>query len=205
MSKSNIPSLREISRREKKLKEEIKRLKESAYKDELTKLYNRRGFKEEAEKFLKEAVAFQKYPGRRERFLVKNFALAVFDIDNFKRLNDVYGHQAGDEALKILGKLILARIRDIDVAARWGGEEFILGLIGANENDAYNIADDIREKIAETKFKYGKKNLKFTVSGGVADFNQTKNFEDLFKLADKAMYKAKKQGKNKIIKSSEIV
>ncbi|MEK7593474.1 MAG: GGDEF domain-containing protein [Patescibacteria group bacterium] len=187
-----------------KLKEEIKRLKESAYKDELSKLYNRHGFKEEAEKFLKEAIAFQKHPERRESFLVKNFALTIFDIDNFKQLNDTYGHQAGDEALKTLGKLILERIRDIDLAARWGGEEFILGLIGANENDAYNIADDIRKKIAETKFKYGKKILKFTVSGGVADFSQAKNFEDLFKLADKAMYKAKKQGKNKIVKSSKI-
>lgn len=186
-----------------KLKEEIKRLKESAYKDELTKLYNRHGFKEEAKKFLKETSAFQKYSGRRKAFLVKNFALTVFDIDNFKRLNDIYGHQAGDKALKIFGELILKKIRDIDLAARWGGEEFILGLVGANENDAYGIADDIRKKIVETKFKWNKKTLKFTVSGGVADFSQVKNFDELFKLADKAMYKAKKQGKNCVVKYSE--
>jgi len=187
-----------------KLKEEIKRLKESAYKDELTKLYNRHGFKEEAKKFLKEATAFQKYSKRRERFLVKNFALAVLDIDNFKRINDTCGHQAGDEALKIMGKFILARIRDIDIAARWGGEEFILALIGANEDDAYNIVDDIREKVAETKFKCGKKTLKFTVSGGVADFVQAKDFEGLFKKSDEALYKAKQTGKNKIVKASEL-
>ncbi|MEK7144057.1 MAG: GGDEF domain-containing protein, partial [Patescibacteria group bacterium] len=77
-----------------RLKKEIERLKEAAYKDELTRLYNRRGFKSEAEKFLKEIAAFKKYPNKRESFLVKNFGLIVFDIDNFKKFNDRYGHPA---------------------------------------------------------------------------------------------------------------
>jgi len=188
-----------------KLKKENKWLKELAYKDELTALYNRRGFKSEAEKFLKEVVAFKKMPEKRWSFLIKNFALVLFDIDNFKKLNDTYGHKTGDRVLKTLSSLILERIRDIDLAARWGGEEIILGLIGAHENDAYSIADDIRKKIAEKKFRRRNKSLKFTISGGVADFSQAKNFNDLFELADKAMYKAKRQGKNRIVKASEML
>lgn len=184
----------------KKLKKEIQKLKELAYKDELTGLYNRRGFKEEAEKFIKEVISFKKFPKRRKTFLLKNFSLVIFDIDNFKKLNDVYGHQAGDEALKILSKLILERVRDIDLVSRWGGEEIILGLVGADENDAYKIADDIREKISKTKFKWGRKNLSFTISGGAADFNRAKNFEELIRKVDEALYQAKKEGKNRIIK-----
>ncbi|MEK9150967.1 MAG: GGDEF domain-containing protein [Patescibacteria group bacterium] len=190
-----------------RLKKEIERLKEAAYKDELTRLYNRRGFKSEAEKFLKEIAAFKKYPNKRESFLVKNFGLIVFDIDNFKKFNDQYGHPAGDEVLKKLSGLILERIRDIDLAARWGGEEIVVGLVGASEKDAFNIAEDIREKLTRQKFNWQGEKLGFTVSGGVADFDEDKklkNFDELFDLADKALYAAKERGKNRIVKSSDL-
>lgn len=186
-----------------RLKNEIKKLKELAYKDELTNLFNRRGFKEGAEKFIKEVISFRQYPEKRKSLLVKNFSLVIFDIDNFKKFNDYYGHQAGDQVLKILSKLILERVRDIDVVARWGGEEIILGLVGANENDAFHVAEDIRKKVAETKFKWRKKTLRFTISGGVAGSGGVKKFDDLFLRADQALHQAKKEGKNLIIKSKE--
>lgn len=191
----------------KKLEKEIERLKDLAYKDELTGLYNRRGFKSEAKKFLKEIAAFKKYLNKRESFLIKNFGLIVFDIDNFKKLNDRYGHPAGDEVLKKLSGLVLERVRDIDLAARWGGEEIAIGLIGADENDAFNIADDIRQKLAQTKFSWHDEKIGFTVSGGVADFDgekKLKSFDDLFELADKALYEAKEKGKNCVVKSSDL-
>jgi len=176
-----------ISQKIKKLEKEIKKLRELAYKDELTKLYNRHGFKE-----------------KRKKSSIKDFSLIVFDIDNFKKLNDKHGHPAGDEALKFLSNLILKRVRDIDVVARWGGEEIIVGLIGASENNAYNVADDIREKLEKNKLIYHRQKISFTVSGGVADFDKNKDFEHLFHCADRALYKAKKMGKNRIVRYTDL-
>ncbi len=193
-----------ISQKNKQLEKEIKSLRELVYKDELTKLYNRRGFKEEAGKFINQIIASKKYQEKRKSILFKNFSLIVFDIDDFKKLNDRHGHNAGDEGLKFLSNLILERVRDIDVVARWGGEEIIVGLIGASENDAYNIADDIRGKLEKSRLSYHGQKLGFTISGGVASFDKTKDFEHLFRCADKALYKAKKKGKNKIIKYSNL-
>lgn len=178
------------------LEAEIKRLKELAYKDELTGLFNRRGSKKESQKFIKEVVAYKNVKEKRESFIVSNFSIIVFDIDNFKKINDKHGHTAGDRALKNLAKLIQERVRAIDLVARWGGEELVVGLVGADEKDAFNIADDIREKV--------EKNFNFTVSGGVAAFDHARNFEELFEKADKALYKAKRSGKNKIIKFSDL-
>ena len=186
------------------LKEEVSRLKELAYKDELTRLYNRHGFSEEVQKFLKEIISFKKFPERRDSFIVKSFSLIVFDIDNFKKLNDTYGHQAGDEALKMVGGIIMESVRNIDLAARWGGEEIVLGLVGASEDDAFRIADDIRKKIMSAKIKWKSKTISLTISGGVAGFDTAEHFDDLFHLADKALYKAKKDGKNIIIKSGNL-
>lgn len=185
-----------IALTKKQLEKELKRLRELAYKDELTGLFNRRGFKEESARFLAEVTKFRKQPERRESFVVKNFGLILFDIDNFKKLNDTYGHEAGDKALQKLAAIIAERVREIDIVSRWGGEEIIVGLVGAAERDAYNIAESIREKV--------KKETKFTVSGGVVSFDEAHNFDKLFELADKALYKAKNSGKNKIIKASSL-
>ncbi len=187
----------------KALEREIQKLRDLAYKDELTHLFNRRGFKEVSSKFLKEAIASKKYKDKRKSVIVENFSLIVFDIDNFKKVNDTYGHDAGDEAIKKLGEIIMERVRSIDVVARWGGEEFIVGLVGANEHDAYVVADDIREKIEKVKINWKNKKFHFTVSGGVASLNG-KGLEELFNFSDKALYKAKKTGKNKIVKFGEL-
>lgn len=187
----------------KKLKREIRLLKEIAYKDELTKLYNRRGFKAETEKFIHEVILHKKRSEMRKSFLIKNFSLILFDIDNFKHLNDSHGHSAGDAALKFLAELILKRVRDIDIVARWGGEEIIIGLVGADENDAYKIADGIRKKLAGEKMGFHKQKISFSISGGVSSFDGAEDFDHLFKNADEALYKAKKLGKNRIIKYIE--
>jgi diguanylate cyclase (GGDEF)-like protein len=193
-------SKREIAR----LKREIARLKELVNKDELTSLYNRRGFKDESGKFISQLVVSPKFKEKRKSFVIKNFSLIIFDIDNFKKLNDKYGHLVGDEALKFLARLIGERVRDIDIVCRWGGEEIVVGLIGASEKDAFNVADDIREKLERRFLKWKNKKIKFTVSGGVASFDKVKNLEELFHRADEAMYRAKKLGKNRIIKYSDL-
>lgn len=187
----------------KALEKEIQKLRELAFKDELTHLFNRRGFKETSSKFLKEVQASKRFKDKRKSVIVDNFSLIVFDIDNFKKVNDLYGHDAGDEAIKKLGEIILERVRSIDVVSRWGGEEFVVGLVGANEHDAFVVADDIREKLEGTKIIWQKKKFHFTISGGVAGLNG-KDLDGLFSSADKALYKAKNTGKNKIVKFSEL-
>ena len=181
------------------LKEEIALLKEIANKDELTRLYNRRGFSEEAQKFIGEIIGAKTKGNRRGSLLIRNFSLVVYDIDDFKKINDTYGHQAGDEALRLLAKIIRENVRDIDVVARWGGEEMIVGLVGASANDAVKIADDIRKKIGELSLAWEGKEVKFTISGGVADLDKSESFEELFHRADKAMYRAKEAGKNQVL------
>ncbi len=176
------------------LKAEIERLKVLTNKDELTGILNRRGFKDEVGQFLSEVSGFKDHPERRKSLVIKDFSLVIFDIDDFKKINDTYGHQVGDGALQFLSKLILDRAREIDLVARWGGEEIIVGLPGADIDDAFNFAEDVRKKLENSEFE-----VKFIVSGGVAGFHEAGEFESLFKNADTALYEAKNSGKNKVV------
>lgn len=188
----------------KELEEEVAQLKELAYKDELTNLYNRHGFREESSKFINEVKGYLENPSRRKNFLVKSLSLVIFDIDNFKKINDTYSHQAGDAILKLMSKIIKDMTREIDMAARWGGEEIIVGLVGSDEENAYKVADGIRKKIEEVTVDWEGEKIKFTVSGGVASFAEAKDFDTLFHNADEALYKAKQTGRNKIVKASDL-
>lgn len=178
-----------------KLKKEIECLKELVYHDELTGLLNRRGFIDGAKKFLGALEGRNPFKERKS-FLIKNFGLIFFDIDHFKKLNDKCGHSVGDEALKLLAGIIKTRIRDIDMASRWGGDEIVVGLVGASKKDAFRIAENIRENLLDKQIIYHKTKIRFTVSAGVADMLHAHDFESLFDLADKALYKAKRLGKN---------
>lgn len=176
-----------------KLRKEIKRLQKLAHHDELTGLLNRHGFRESAEKFLGVLSQDQK---RRKSLILQNFGLVLFDIDYFKRINDAYGHAAGDETLRLFAKIVKERIRDIDIVGRWGGEEIVLGLVGASARDAFNVAEDIRKNLLDHSFNYKRKRISFTVSAGIVDVKKSKNLNTLLDLADKALYKAKKLGRN---------
>src|SRR3989338_1105128 len=179
------------------LKAEIEKLKTLTNKDELTGILNRRGFKEEIKQFIGEVSSFNDHQERRRSLVISNFSLVLFDIDDFKKINDIHGHQVGDKALQFLSKLILDRAREIDLVARWGGEEIVVGLPGAGAGDAFNFAEDVRKKLENSQSEDG---VRFTVSGGVACFDEVEDFENLFKNADIALYEAKNSGKNKIIK-----
>ena len=180
------------------LKRKIRQLEKLVYKDELTKVYNRRGFLDLTKKILKEVSNSLKYE-RRKKFIIKNCSLILFDIDDFKKINDNFGHDAGDKALKILVNEIKKRIRDLDIIGRWGGEEIIVLLIGADKEHAFHIVDYIRKKIENKKIKQKNKYINLTVSAGVSDFSREKDFEKVFELTDKALYKVKQTGKNKVV------
>lgn len=159
-----------------------------ATRDGLTGLYNIRHFTLLIEAELKN-VSLYKF---------RHLSVVMFDIDNFKHLNDTYGHQAGDTILREFSKIIQAKCRQIDVVARYGGEEFIVMLSGAAAEDAASVAEKIREAIAERKFRFGADTYSTTISMGVAQYSNEKTKDELIEKADKALYRSKNTGKNRV-------
>lgn len=183
----------------KKLKAEIERLKSLAFEDELTGLINRRALKKHFEPFVQNACHFG---NTRKDFSMSSAAMIFIDLDNFKVLNDKYGHEKGDEALKVISSKLKESVRGTDEVARWGGEEFVVLLLGADEEQAYKIAEEMRVLIKEAGKGYG-----LTASIGVASLSvyDENAFDQLTKYADQAMYKAKNTGKDSVIKYSQLV
>ncbi len=187
-----------------KLEAEIHRIKRLAYVDELTGLFNRHGFKVEADKFLHELNAPKEEMTKRRVALISNFSIIMVDADHFKKVNDVYGHPTGDAILKMLAVAITGRVRDLDMVGRWGGEEIIIGLPGASENDAAMIADIIREKVEKERVVSKKKSVGVTISSGVAAHAHGDTLEALIHKADKALYEAKHRGRNCVVRFTEL-
>lgn len=162
-----------------KLEEEVRRL---SITDDLTGLYNHRHFFKTLESELV----------RRKRQKT-SLSLLMFDLDNFKRYNDRYGHLEGDRVLKRIGEIVKQTIRsNVDSGYRYGGDEFAALLIGATRDQALHIAERIRSTIEESGFE------KITVSIGLAEFKEHMDMEEFVKSADDAMYVAKHSGGNRV-------
>lgn len=129
----------------------------------------------------------------------QNATLMLFDIDHFKRVNDVRGHDAGDRILKSFAQLIAANVRIKDSLARWGGEEFLLLCKPEPLTVARGIAEELRQAVAGHVFEEDLAPLRLTVSIGVASLRPDENFEQLFKRADIALYEAKASGRNCVV------
>jgi len=163
---------------------ESKRNELRATTDSLTKVFNRLKFGELFENDIKTAQE-----------LNANLTFAIFDIDFFKKVNDTYGHDVGDEVLKRFAKVIKNNIRDTDIFARWGGEEFVLSLLGAKKETAFRILDGLRVKVEETEFpKVGH----ITCSIGATALRKVDSAKEIFKRADEALYEAKESGRNRV-------
>ena len=119
----------------------------------------------------------------------------MLDIDNFKLVNDNFGHDVGDYVLKTLAKIITNSIRETDIFARWGREEFVVLLPNTNLNEASKIAQKVRKNIENYKFD---KVEKTTISLGVSEYKKNETLENLIKKCDIALYKAKENGKNRV-------
>ena len=182
----------------------IKELEQLITKDPLTKVLNRRGFVELAEKFIKETRFHKENPDQRTHFIIDSMSLIFMDIDNFKKINDTYGHEIGDKILKYVSSLVSEKLRISDFVGRWGGEEIIVALIGAGEKDANLKAKELRKAIKSRVKIPNFKDLVVTVSIGVAQQESGLSLENLIERADKAMYKAKTTGKDKVVKFSSL-
>lgn len=166
---------------QKKMEDEIRKLTEL---DHLTQLNNRL----KIDKVIKMEMERSQRTGNP-------FSVIIFDIDNFKKVNDTYGHLIGDEVLKDIAEIIRINIRVVDTAGRWGGEEFMIILPEADVNGGKVLAEKLRKKIEEHDFlKAGK----ISASFGVADFGHSISATELISRADGAMYRAKKTGKNRV-------
>ena len=162
-------------------------LKDAVIKDPLLGIYNRKYFFEKAENIIKEEKV--------------NYAIAMIDLDNFKTFNDTYGHQFGDEVLIQTSNVIKNQIRDLDIFARYGGEELIIFLNNVkNHTDIYRKIENIRESIEENVITMGDIKAKVTTSIGLAFRKfEDDSITDVISKADELLYKAKKTGKNKVV------
>jgi diguanylate cyclase (GGDEF)-like protein len=157
--------------------------KRDAETDSLTGLFNRRAL-------------FGKVPGE----LAAPVAAIVFDIDQFKRVNDVHGHQVGDEVLRVFGEILAASTRRGDIAARLGGEEFALILPATSLDEALMIAERVRTRLSKHSFTSRSGALTCTVSAGVAGCTAGRTgCDDLLRAADAALYSAKRAGRNRVV------
>ncbi|HAQ56695.1 MAG TPA: hypothetical protein DCR44_04795 [Acholeplasmatales bacterium] len=176
-------------------KDEMRRMEQMAAYDELTKIYNRRYF------FRKATIAFDEAVANRE-----NVRVLMFDLDDFKGVNDIYGHQAGDSILAQMAKLLVGVLGPEDIFARYGGEEFIIFRKNVIEAEARILDEKVCEAIANHAFLYQRRNIKITGSFGVAGSKGPVNkpLERYIKEADDAMYLSKTAGKNAVSYSPDL-
>lgn len=181
---SSIMSHREcFNGRSKYLKDkDLQRISET---DSLTGIYNRSKYNEE----------FYKWLNMNKRYGIP-VSIILFDMDDFKNVNDSYGHVVGDEVLLKVIKVTKSIIRETDIFVRWGGEEFVLLLPETNIEQATELSERIRKVICNCKFKI---NENFTCSFGVTEIKNDDEPESLISRADKLMYMAKRDGKNKVM------
>ena len=170
-------------------------LQESAFRDGLTGLYNRKFLDEHSKKLIP-------YAKRADI----NIGVLLLDMDHFKAVNDEYGHDIGDKVLKELARIMTESIRESDLVIRYGGEEFIILLVGVNsEKDALNVANKIGKKVRENEIDvYAGNKLKKTISIGLSMFPaDTTSLDSAIKNADIALYEAKNSGRDKVVRFNE--
>ena len=186
---ARIRAAKRIVDLQKELIEANKRLELLSITDGLTKLHNHRHFQDELARAFDESQRYQ-----------RPLALAMADIDFFKKINDTYGHAIGDEVLKSVSKMFRESVRSTDLAARYGGEEFAVMMPETELDDAIAFAEKMRALIASAPVNTQAGPVPVTVSIGVAavPYTRTQSAKELIVSADKALYRAKKNGRNQV-------
>lgn len=155
--------------------------------DPLTHLFNRRHFEVEFEREFKRAKRYG-----------SELSVAVIDIDFFKKINDTYGHLCGDYVLKEIAYIMSENFRQSDVMFRYGGEEFVVVLTETALENAFVPLERLRKAVENHIFKFGKDDIKVTISAGISSNDGIETVFEMFGLADKALYQAKESGRNTV-------
>ena len=179
--------LQETEQESNRLREDLEAQKIRAQTDDLTKLPNRYSYSEHLT---------QEY--NRWRRYRSALTLVVADIDHFKKINDTYGHAAGDLVLKQLAKYLQKELRESDFVARYGGEEFVILLPETTLVAATKAINKLRLSIKNLKVKSEDKNIQFAMSFGLSEFEDDDTPKDVFERADKALYRAKEKGRDQV-------
>ncbi len=178
----------QIEFQKEELSNAYKKVEMLARTDPLSGLANRRDFQE---KFQDEIHRFERNG--------KVFSLIIGDVDDFKSVNDRYGHDYGDYVLTRISQVMRSMIRRQDIVARWGGEEFIFLLPESPLNGAIKVAESIRSRIEEEVFLFNNIKHTLTMTFGVAEFDGTTGMHACIKKADEALFRGKEKGKNKVM------
>jgi len=188
-------ALHEVSDKNAQLETSLKRVEELAATDPLTGLYNRRQFAKVLDQLFAEA---QRYD--------HDLSAVMIDLDGYKQLNDSYGHQIGDQLLVLAGKVIKANLRRMDVAARYGGDEFVLLLPHASADDAVTVARRIRDEFRIGSAIILRRNEGVAMSMGVVSLRSARviDADQFIARADVALYRAKDLGRNRIEVGEEV-
>jgi len=174
------------------LKKVIVEKNQQAMFDTLTNIPNRLYYEQKAEE------EFTRWQRSRS-----SLVLAIWDIDFFKKINDSYGHKAGDKVLSTIAQLLNKRVRKSDFFARYGGEEFVMLLPETTAEEALKLANNLRESIKSCSFHYRGEDVRVTVSCGISSFKEGDTADQVFERADKALYAAKNQGRNRCVLASD--
>jgi diguanylate cyclase (GGDEF)-like protein len=170
----------------------VDKIREQSVRDSLTWLYNHQYFQTRMETVLADAKRTRDCMG-----------FIILDLDHFKMLNDSYGHLAGDYVLKKTAEILNTELRGGDITARYGGEEFVAVLPSRNAQQTYDIAERIRKVFEKTRFDFEGKSLVVTISAGVSSFDPSVDEQikknTIIENADKALYKAKREGRNRVV------
>lgn len=180
--------LREMEAESAQLRDRILQERQHALTDSLTGIPNRLAWQER--------IA-QEY-ARWKRFGTP-LALLIWDVDRFKAINDQYGHKAGDKVLKVIAGTLADNIRETDFLARYGGEEFVLLMTGTTQPAILEVADKLRAAVEHCGFHYRGEDVPITISCGIAEFLSGDGIEGVFERADRALYRAKEQGRNRCV------
>ena len=171
---------------ERKLVKYNDKLKEEANTDQLTGLFNRRRAKE----FLAETI---------ENSGGSPITVSIGDIDFFKKVNDRYGHDAGDEVLKAAATVMRECMREDTLISRWGGEEFLIVLPNCNGDQAYMALERLRRKISDTVIETKEANIQITMTFGISEYDFSGDMEATIKTADERLYRGKENGRNQVV------
>lgn len=180
--------LSEMEQEASQARQIIEEHKRRATHDGLTGLPNRDAYQQRLDE---ELTRKARYGG--------SLTLVVADVDHFKRINDNYGHLAGDKVLQLLAKAMRKSLRDVDFIGRYGGEEFVILMPETNAEEALAAMEKLRTKVENSPFNFRKERVPITMSFGVSEFHSLEDGETVFERADKALYQAKAEGRNRCI------